>query len=33
MVPDGTNGGAEFDFLAWDICGYEKVVEGFEAYH
>ena len=22
-------GGAEFDFLVWDICGYEKVVEGF----
>ena len=21
--------GAEFDFLVWDICGYEKVVEGF----
>ena len=21
-------GGAELDFLVWDICGYEKVVEG-----
>ena len=22
-------GGAEFDFLVWDICGHEKVIEGF----
>ena len=22
-------GEAELDFLVWDICGYEKVVEGF----
>ena len=26
-------GGAEFDFLVSDICGYGKVVEGFGAYH
>ena len=26
-------GGAELDFLVWDICGCEKVVEGFGAYH
>ena len=26
-------GGAEFDFLVWDIFGYEEVVEGFGAYH
>ena len=26
-------GGAEFDIWVWDICGYEKVVEGFGAYH
>ena len=24
-------GGAEFDFLIWDICGYEKMDEGFGA--
>ena len=23
-------GGADLDFMVWDICGYEKVVEGLE---